>query len=221
MAPKITHSIGVLLSGGVDSAALLTFYLQKGYRIWPVYIRCGLRWEQQELFWVKKLLKKISCPQLEPLQILHLSLENAYQKNWSKTGKTPGPFSIDSSVFLPARNLLLVTKALLYLSSHQVYSIAIGVLRGNPFEDGKIGYFQLLGNLLKKSFGKPISIKAPFRVMNKALVIKKFSKTPFYLSFSCINPRKNLHCGKCNKCRERMRSFKLARIPDRTHYARG
>jgi len=213
-----SKKIGVLVSGGLDSAALVGFYLNKKTQVWPIYIRCGLRWENNEIFWAKRYLKSIKSTHLKPLTILNFSLEDAYDHTWSKTGKTPGRRSADDAVFLPARNMLLVTKALLHLSSNKIYQLALATLKGNPFPDGKRSYFNKLGQVLSKGFNKKISIQTPFRTLSKKQILQKVKKFPIHLSLSCINPKNHTHCGWCNKCAERKKAFQKAGMDDLTRY---
>jgi 7-cyano-7-deazaguanine synthase len=42
---------------------------------------------------------------------------------------------------------------------------------------------------------------------------------PLELTFSCIAPAGELHCGRCNKCAERRAAFREADREDRTSYA--
>lgn len=213
-----SKAIGVLLSGGLDSAALMGHYLEKGYRVWPVYVKCGLPWEQAELYWIQRFLKTCSIKQCRPLRVLQLNLEQAYQKNWSVTGRTPGSLSSDQSVYLPARNLLLIIKSLLALSTSDVTTLALATLKGNPFPDAKKSYFKSLEVLLGKSFGCRVHIRTPFARMNKTQIINAYHVWPLHLTFSCINPDGIRHCGRCNKCAERKRAFKEARVKDLTKY---
>ena len=136
---KHHRKIGALVSGGLDSAALINHLLKKGFQVWPVYVSCGLRWEKTELYWLKKFLFHVRSTRLKPLRLVYLHLENAYRKNWSRRGNTPGRKSPDEAVFLPARNLLLIVKSLLYLSSMDVYvmAMAMATLKGNPFPDAQ------------------------------------------------------------------------------------
>lgn len=212
--------IGVLYSGGLDSAALIYHLLQAGFEVWPVYIQCGLPWERAETYWAKKFLKSITHPRLHHLSWANLILENAYARNWSKTGKTPGSHSRDEAVFLPARNLLLVIKSVLVLTNKNISQLALATLRGNPFPDAKPSYFRSVGNILSASFGRRIRILTPFRHSNKVEIIQQAKNCSLRFSFSCINPKGIYHCGKCNKCGERIRAFKQAGVEDRTIYKR-
>lgn len=201
-------NIGVLYSGGLDSSALICHLLSHGHTVWPVYVQSSLSWEKTELYWAQRFLKSIRSKKLKPLIKVRLLLENAYEKNWSRTGKTPGANSSDRDVFLPARNLLLITKALLVLTSKDVWALALGTLKGNPFPDATPNYFFQVEKLLGQSFRHPIKILTPFRDKTKKAVMQENRDCPFHLSFSCINPKEIRHCGKCNKCAERQRAFK-------------
>ena len=43
------RSIGLLLSGGLDSATLLSHLLDDGRRVHPIYIRTNSAWQAEEL----------------------------------------------------------------------------------------------------------------------------------------------------------------------------
>jgi len=215
------RKIGVLYSGGLDSAALVGRLIKRGYDVWPVYVRCGLPWEKVELFWAKKYLASLRSPRLKPLLTAHVSLEGAYAHNWSQTGSTPDADSGDAEVFLPARNLLLNIKALLALSGKNVWHLAIATLRGNPFPDATENFFKTFEKILSQSFRRRIRISAPFRKSTKRQILRGGKDLPLHLSFSCINPQGNRHCGHCNKCAERQKGFREAGLADKTRYASG
>lgn len=210
--------VGVLFSGGLDSAALIAALLDRKKSVWPIYVRAGLPWETTELKWAKIYLKNIRNLRLKKLAIIRISLDNAYWNNWSLKGKTPGKKSRDSAVFLPARNLLLITKAALQLTSQGINSIGLATLKENPFPDGKSSYFKQLQKILSASFKRPIRILYPFRNKKKKDVLLLARQYPIYLSLSCINPNGNKHCGSCNKCAERKKAFRAAGITDKTAY---
>jgi 7-cyano-7-deazaguanine synthase len=214
----LKKKIGVLTSGGLDSAALIGHYLKKGFEVWPIYIRCGLRWEAAEQRAARKFINALSTKRARKLASIHLLLEHAYDKNWSTTGKIPGARSSDKAVYLPARNLLLVMKAVLYLFPHKIYRLALATLNGNPFPDGRRSYFDSLQKVLSASFGKRIRIETPFRNSVKKKIILSNRAFPLYLSLSCLRPTGGMHCGRCNKCAERKKAFRQAGLKDLTNY---
>ena len=214
------RSVGVLFSGGLDSAALIAFLLSKGHEVWPVYVRSGLRWERAEEKAAKAYVRAIKHPSLRPIKLATLFLEDAYRNNWSEKGLTPGADSDDRAVFLPARNLLLVTKSLLFLSSRGIFDIAMATLKGNPFADARPSYFRILERVLAGGFAHPVKVFTPFRSWSKSRVIRATARYPLHLSLSCVSPSAGVHCGRCNKCAERKEAFKKAGVPDKTRYRR-
>jgi 7-cyano-7-deazaguanine synthase len=216
----LPHSrVGVLYSGGLDSAALVAYYLEAGHEVWPVYVRSDLAWEALEIRCAQNFLREIARPSLRPLAFATLNLEHAYESNWSQTGKTPGADSRDAEVFLPARNLLLTVKSALLLSNRNVHDLAIATLKGNPFPDARPSYFRLLEKVFEGGFRHPVRIHAPFRTRTKAQIIRSLSAYPLHRSLSCIDPQGDLHCGRCNKCAERKKAFSEAGVLDLTVYA--
>ena len=198
----------VLVSGGVESAALVAHALRRYHAVTPLYIRQRLFWESAELFWLKKFLKTIRSPKLKPLHILELPMNDVYGAHWSTTGtKAPSATSKDSAVYLAGRNILLLSKAASFAALNGIQVIEIGVLKGNPFADSTEVFFKKMSEILSLGLNHSIRICAPFRKLKKFDVIRRFSDLPFHLTFSCLRPAKNHHCGRCNKCAERQRAF--------------
>ncbi len=212
------RKIGVLYSGGLDSATLVGHLVEKNYTVFPVYVSCKLPWEKTEKYWAKRFLRSLRSNRVKPILPIRLLLEGAYKSNWSQRGHTPNATSDDKEVFLPARNLLLTVKALLALSPKNVWEIAIGTLKGNPFPDATPAYFHTMEKLLQKSFRKKIKVISPFRNFTKTQILRRYQQLPLQYSFSCINPQGHIHCGVCNKCAERRRAFLLAGLLDKTTY---
>lgn len=214
----MARKIGVLFSGGLDSAALVEHYRARSWEVHPVIIEAGLPWEKAEHYWTKRFLNALKSPRIKPLLTVKLLLGDAYRKNWSKTGKVPGAKSRDAAVYLPARNLLLLSRAMLFLAPINIREIALGTLEGNPFPDGRRSYFNLLSRVFSLSFGQPIQVHIPFRKQKKKDVIAHNKHLPLHLTFSCINPKGKTHCGNCNKCAERKKAFREAGVDDKTRY---
>ena len=213
-------SICVLISGGLDSDVLLAEMIEQYAQVWPMYIRQGLRWEAVELHWLKKFLKQIARPTLKPLQIFSLPMDDVYGRHWSTGARpVPGARSKDEAVFLPGRNMVLSLKAAIFAASKNVKTLALGSLGHNPFPDATPRFYREWGRVVGRGLGKPIQIVAPYRQLSKAAVIRKGRTEPLELSYSCISPKGKYHCGHCNKCAERQRGFRDAKVEDKTRYA--
>ena len=59
-------TVGLLLSGGLDSSVLLGQLVAGGRRVQPFYVRCGLVWEEAELRAVRAILEAV---QKSPLSL--------------------------------------------------------------------------------------------------------------------------------------------------------
>ena len=66
----------------------------------------------------------------------------------------------------------------------------------------------------------PLSIVCPFERMDKRRVMELGRDYPLELTFSCIDPQGDLHCGRCNKCGERQAAFRSVSRLDPTEYAK-
>lgn len=213
-------SVCVLVSGGADSGILLHEMAQKFTKVYPVYILCGLRWEKEEVYWLKKFLKTSHKPAFQPLFVTFLPLSDVYKNHWGMRGrKIPGFHSRDEEVYLPGRNLLLLSKAGVFCVMNNIHHIAMGQLKGNPFPDSTRKFFSGFEMLVKEGLNFRIKILTPFLSRRKYDIMKKWKHIPLHLTFSCLNPRGHLHCGNCNKCAERKKSFAAGGMPDKTKYA--
>jgi 7-cyano-7-deazaguanine synthase len=177
--------------------------LAKRYRrVWPVFIRHGLRWEALELCALRRFLKAAQLP--APV-VLDLPVRDLYGRHWSVTGKgTPGARSADAAVYLPGRNLLLLAKAAVFCAQRGIGTIAVGSLAGNPFPDATPKFFRDFGRVAR------VRVIAPYRRLTKVQVLRRGRGLPLHLTFSCLAPRRGRPCGCCNKCAERQRAFQSA-----------
>ncbi len=218
-APPRTGTAAVLVSGGLDSALLLAEMARGMSEVTPLYIQAGLAWEEIELHWLSQFLKALPLENVRPLVILSLPIEDIYGSHWSLAGENvPTATSEDRAVYLPGRNILLLCKAAVYCSLQGIPTLALALLKGNPFPDATGDFFAALETALSTGLAFPLRLLTPFAALTKAEVIPRGRSLPLHLTFSCINPTGLTHCGACNKCAERRAAFRAAGIPDRTGY---
>src|SRR5437870_2635244 len=117
--PPLPPVLAVLVSGGLDSAILLGEALRTAAAVHPLYVRGGLSWEPVELLHLRRFLDAVHAPPLRPLTILEMPVADLYGDHWSLTGRgVPGADTPDAAVFLPGRNVLLLSKAILWCHLH-------------------------------------------------------------------------------------------------------
>jgi 7-cyano-7-deazaguanine synthase len=212
--------IAVLASGGLDSSILIGHLLRQGRNVQPIYIRTGLVWQRRELPALEAFLKAVSAPQLQPLVVLDLPLADLYEGHWSLSGRNvPGAASPDEAVYLPGRNALLAVKAAVWCQLRGIGELALAPLGTSPFEDAKAEFFRDFQAAINRGSPHAVRLVRSFGELNKRQVMELGCELPLELTFSCIAPANELHCGQCNKCAERRVAFREAGLADRTPYS--
>jgi 7-cyano-7-deazaguanine synthase len=211
--------LAVLASGGLDSAVLLGTAARNHPAVFPLYIRTGLAWESVEREYLTRFLAELSDPALRPLVTLDLPVADLYGEHWSLTGRNvPGAATADEAVYLPGRNALLLSKALLWCHLHGVPSLALATLNRNPFPDATPEFFRLFSTAVNQAVGGSVEVEAPYAGLSKAEVIQRGRHLPLWHTLSCLSPVAGRHCGQCNKCAERKSAFATAGVADPTDY---
>jgi len=215
------NAVCVLVSGGLDSAVLAHAMARRHPHVFPLYVRAGLRWEPVEEYWLRRFLRAINAGgAIRPLTVARLPVGDVYGAHWSLTGRgVPGARSADGAVYLPGRNLLLLSKAAVFCALHGIPAVAMGPLKGNPFPDATPAFFRGFARLAGRALGFPLRVLTPLARLSKTQVIRSANGLPLGLTFSCMRPVGRRHCGACNKCQERRRAFRAAGLPDPTAYA--
>ncbi|WP_448588385.1 7-cyano-7-deazaguanine synthase [Thermocrinis sp.] len=190
----------VLFSGGVESSSVLYHYLSQGWVVYPVYVFTGKFWERLEYKRARALWShtKRKYKNLMPIKSMFLRTNFTQAK----------PIKTERELFIPLRNLTLLTAVSSYALSKGAYQIGMGSLGIYPFPDNDFDYIKRVESLVSKGAGVSMHIDLPLFGMEKSQVVQRFKGlVPFQLTFSCINPVVNsgkiIHCGRCIKCKER------------------
>jgi 7-cyano-7-deazaguanine synthase len=214
------REVAVLVSGGVDSAILVAHLLRQGAVVHPLYVRFGLAWEAAEEAHLRSFLETLTAPPPCPLVVFDVPTAAAYGSHWSISGEeVPDEGTTDDAVYLPGRNLLLLSLPSVWCALHDVHTIALGTLKGNPFPDATDAFFGGFAALAERAMDHPLEVVTPFGDLGKAEVVELGRGLALERTFSCIDPIDGKHCGRCNKCAERRLGFAAASIEDATDYA--
>ena len=225
MSQPADDKVAVLFSAGLDSAVLLAHAAatSPAATIQPIYVSAGLAWEREEIAMARRFLDaQAFSSRLAALVTLTVDMRDVYPAtHWAIRGEPPGYDTPDEDVYLEGRNVVLLSKASVFMARARIPRILIGPLAGNPFPDATPDFFSAMARALSIGLAAPIAIEAPFGSMTKAEVIRlgRSLGVPFELTLSCMQPRAGRHCGRCSKCRERLEAFKEAGEKDPADYA--
>jgi 7-cyano-7-deazaguanine synthase len=222
----------VLFSAGLDSAVLVAdaVHAQRtpGATVRAIYVSVGFAWEAEERAMAARLFASPPfAGAIEPPVELRFDMRDVFPaSHWAVRGEPPAFDTPDEDVYLDGRNLILLSKAAVYMGrgaaseAGRTTRLLLGTLAGNPFPDATPAFFETMGRALSLGLGTPITIEAPFASMHKADVIRRGLElgVPLGLTLSCMQPKDGLHCGKCSKCRERRDAFREAGVDDPTLY---
>jgi 7-cyano-7-deazaguanine synthase len=171
---------------------------------------------------LERFLASVRALDVKPLVVLELPVADIYGGHWSVTGQgVPDGDSPDEAVYLPGRNLLLLAKSSVWCALNGVPTIALGTLAANPFPDADREFFAGFSTLAQRALGCQLEVVTPFAGHKKQEVLDVGRQFALGLTFSCIAPRAERHCGCCNKCAERKLAFGELGIADTTEYATG
>jgi 7-cyano-7-deazaguanine synthase len=222
----------VLFSGGLDSAVLVADALaaqaaaKAAARVLALYVSVGFAWELEERAMAARLFAGPPfAGAVEPPVLLQFDMRDIFPStHWAVRGEPPAFDTPDEDVYLDGRNVILLSKAAVYMaraaSAKETTQLLLGTLAGNPFPDATPAFLGTMGRALSLGLGVAIAINAPFATLHKSDVIKRGIElgVPLELTLSCMQPKDGLHCGRCSKCRERRDGFREAGVEDPTAY---
>src|SRR5439155_5540640 len=99
--------------------------LRRGVLVQPLYVRSGVRWERDEIAVLRKFLRALRSNRLRSLAIIDVPMADLYGRHWSTGGRgTPGFRAGDESVYLPGRNIALLSKAATFCAMRGIPTLA-------------------------------------------------------------------------------------------------
>ncbi|MGC1398443.1 7-cyano-7-deazaguanine synthase, partial [Candidatus Binatus sp.] len=168
------EKISVLASGGLDSSVLIAKSATDA-QVYPIYVRCGFAWEEIELQFLQSFLDALNSRHVMPTTVLSAPIAVLYGDHWSVSGaRVPAADEPDENTYLPGRNILLISLAAIWGSTHGVSRIAIGSLGSNPFPDATPEFFASFARALSMGLRHDVLIEAPLSGFHKEDLIKEF-----------------------------------------------
>lgn len=179
------HKVYICCSGGIDSSALIGYYLEQGFEIKALRFNYGHLAYKEE----KKALDAI-CRHFN-VQTRHARLLPAISKTIAANGELVG------------RNALLILSALAFLQNDSSL-ISLGLHADSPYYDCSPAFVDHMQNVLDGYFGGTVLLDIPFLRFRKPDIIVWCQKNniPLDLTYSCQKGSMP-PCGICSSCLER------------------
>lgn len=221
-----TKKAVVLLSGGLDSATVLTVARSHGYQCYCLSLDYHQR-HVAELQAAKRIASKLNAAAHRIVQ-LDLSMFGGSALTDNSIDVPQSPTEGIPVTYVPARNTIMLSLALAWaevLSARDIF-IGVNALDYSGYPDCRSEYvdaFQRMANLATKAAieGRAITVHAPLIDLTKAEIIRlgHVHGLDYGMTVSCYQAdEQGRACGSCDSCRLRREGFQVAGLPDPTNY---
>lgn len=172
----------LLLSGGVDSTALIPYFLERNSNVRCIHFEYGQKNKEGE----RRAVQNIS--NYYNVQTEYISLGF--------------PLTNLGGEYISRNALFILMAANLY--PKEISTIALGIHDGTPYYDCSQKFLRDCQTLIDGYFNGTLTIDAPFLLHNKEQVFHYCidNKIPLNLTYSCER-RSEIPCGTCPSCKDR------------------
>lgn len=209
-------TVVLALSGGMDSATLLGYYLSKDYNVLPISFYYGSKHNKYEAICVEQLLNyyKINTSFKINLNFIgDIFISNLLQTG----GDIPEGHYEDKNMKLtvvPGRNLIFASILAGIAESYNAEIIALGVHSGDhvTYPDCRKEFMVSLNKTINLSSDGKVEVQAPFIDYYKKDILEigynldDPFKVPYEYTRTCYKDQV-LSCGNCGSCSERLEAF--------------
>ena len=197
----------LLLSGGIESAALLYRLRQRGEPVHALWVDYGQRNARRERAAAARLAETCGTP----LQTMDLSgLRDHFTRDSEWVSHVP----------LPQRNLAVLALAVNLAQHLGARRILLALNRDDRAHGpgSQPAFLQAFTNLAG-TLVPGLEVLAPLHDLDKAEVIRSAASTgiDWTQTWSCLLDRPQ-HCGRCPQCAARQAAFAAAGVADPTDY---
>jgi len=212
----------VVYSGGLDSFTLLNEAIRSGKDVFALSFDYGQK-HSKELDCVEKFCAQESIDS----KIVDVSSIKELFQGFSLTDEIDipkGHYEDDSmkSTVVPNRNMILISMALGYAVTKEAEEVWFGAHAGDHaiYPDCRPEFVEKMDAVARIANYSPIAVKAPYIAMSKTeiLAIGLNMQLDYGLTWTCYEG-KELACGSCGACHERLESFAANNVIDPIKYS--
>lgn len=217
-----------ILSGGLDSTVATSYYKDK-YKIHAITFNYGQRSSDMEIKSAVAICEKldlkhtvIELPWLAALGGSALTSQKEVPKLEINQLDNKEFCNVTArKVWVPGRNVVFTAVATSFAEAKGAEKIIMGwdLEEAATFPDNSKKFLNAFNFVLEIGSPDDIQIKAPLIDMFKKDIVKLGEEidAPLNLTYSCYMGGE-IHCGKCESCKRRIRAFREAKIYDNTFY---
>ncbi|MDD4081776.1 MAG: 7-cyano-7-deazaguanine synthase QueC [Sphaerochaetaceae bacterium] len=213
------HKCIVALSGGQDSATVLSWAKNKFSEIFAVSFNYGQR-HKKELDCAKKLAELADVKEHIIIDMTQLFSQVTRSSLLNKTDNISNPSEFDFSLpssFVPFRNMQFLTQVTSIAYLKRIQNIATGVCQTDysGYPDCRDSFIKALNVTLNLACDGEFIIHTPLMYLTKAETVKLMDSLGtldwYEHTLTCYN---GTNCGKCPSCLLRIKGFEEAGIKD-------
>ncbi|CCG35459.1 7-cyano-7-deazaguanine synthase QueC [Xanthomonas citri pv. mangiferaeindicae] len=216
----------VLLSGGMDSAAVIALAQEQGFAVYALSVRYGQRHTSE----LDAAARVAAAQGAIAHKVVDVDLRSIGGSALTDDIEVPEAGGDGIPVtYVPARNTIMLSLALGWAEVIGANDLFCGVnaVDYSGYPDCRpefVRAFEVLANLATKAGveGAGLRVHAPLQFLSKADIVREGVRlgVDFGLTVSCYRADADGRaCGHCDACRLRAAGFADAGIPDPTHYA--
>jgi 7-cyano-7-deazaguanine synthase len=218
-----------ILSGGLDSSGVASYWKNESYEIFPLTFDYGQRAKEE----IKRAREIASTLDVSSHKVIDISfMKELYgSTNVLTDSSKVMPSSFQSNIIVPIRNAVFLAIATAYAFSLGADTVAYGAhLTDRPYPDcrpeftNKLAEALNLGDIdaIKAGDHPPVIMWSPaIQGLSKGEMLKisyKLLGKEVFRTWSCYLDGEK-QCGKCESCNNRKIAFRQAGITDLTDYA--
>lgn len=219
----MTDTVVVIYSGGMDSFTLLHLARARGHKVHALSFNYGQRH-------VRELEAAATVCQAEgiPHKVIDIRAMSEVMAGSSLTSDIEVPeghyqeASMKSTV-VPNRNMILLSLATGYAVTAGAQAVWFGAHGGDHaiYPDCRPEFIEKMDAVCRVANYEPVAVEAPFMALDKGEILAEGLKLglDYSQTWTCYNGRE-LACGRCGSCVERLEAFNAHGLKDPLAYER-